>query len=366
MNPFLIGTQREGEDRITYMLCVLLEHGRAELLVELLRELGANVPDVRGPLTVEPQVNGPVSRPDARFEFPDGATVLFENKMVPNSLREDQIRGHLEVFGATRVGAMKILLAITADSSPPTWWESMVRQQAPVLFAHGSWRAVASWAKRAADAPGRDPVTRYLLTGFVEYLCEQGGITSTPAGFDPARVARVCHGAHAWIEDMQAQHSAQEAFFEEVAGEFRARFPTDDGLTLKIASRWPDWSPISTFLELTPSKLRQPGVPPMRVWAEAYLDTAAEPRTITLRSGLLLEGKSTVSTWFGLAQTIAQDVFGERFWCWHHGGAYAEVWASRSLMLTQLDATRDGMAEDLVTWATTIIDQMADARAREG
>ena len=67
MNPFLIGTQRDGEDRVTYALCAVLAVGGAALLVDLLRALGTQMPDAVGPLEVEPQVNGPTSRPDARF-----------------------------------------------------------------------------------------------------------------------------------------------------------------------------------------------------------------------------------------------------------------------------------------------------------
>ncbi|WP_437551002.1 hypothetical protein WME97_08445 [Sorangium sp. So ce367] len=357
-NPFLIVAQREGEDRVTYALGTAFAAGDASLLVELLRALGANMPDAVGPLEVEFQVVGPTSRPDARFEIPDGTVVLFENKIVPNTLNEEQIKHHLDSFGAVHSSARRVMLAITPDMSPPQWWTRVAGTYPDVLFVHGSWKAVADWCRIVATNETRNDVTRLVLDWVIEYLKQRSELMITKATFDPKRMARVACEARSWLKDLEAQHDAQETFFSNVASALRTALGCGNGEPwMKIASRWGEtWTPVSTYLEFwwpTPKLL---GMPSAHVWAEAYLDE--QDGKITLRTGLLFEGKAQVAAWHGRAQEVASQTFGDRYWDYRRGGAYAEVWAGQPLDLERLAATNNAVVADLVAWITGVLRAM--------
>jgi hypothetical protein len=358
-NPFLVVAQREGEDRVTYVLGTTLAAGGAELLVNLLRALGADVPNATGPLEVEFQTTGPTSRPDARFEIPGGAVVLFENKIVPGTLAEDQVRRHLDSFGAARPSARTILLAITPDESPPAWWKSRADAHPKTLFVFGAWKTVMRWACVAAADESRSELTRTLLNGLVDYLEQRSGMTMKTTAFEPERMARVARDAGSWIRDLEEQHAAQESFLSSVAAGVRAALGCSEGEPwMKVASRWgKTWTPVSTYLEFWWPMTNLAEMEAAHVWAEVYLDE--ESGEITSRTGLLFEGKAQVGAWYGIAQEVASRTFGERYWCYRQGGAYAEVWASQPLDLAQLGATRDALVTDLVTWVTRVLDAMA-------
>jgi hypothetical protein len=358
-NPFLVVAQREGEDRVTYVLGTVLAAGGATLLVELLRALGADVPDAIGPLDVELQSTGPTSRPDARFEIPGGTAVLFENKIVPGMLDEKQIRNHLAAFGSARPSARKLLLAITPDRSPPDWWMHLARAHPHILFVHGTWAAVAGWARTAASNEARSEVMRLMLDGLIGYLEQRSGMIMTTASFDPQRMARVAQGAGSWLKDLEEHHAAQEAFFSNVASGVRTALGSgEDEPWMKIASRWEKaWTPVSTYLEFRWPTPKLAEMPAAHVWAEAYLDK--EAGEITLRTGLLFEGRAQVAACYGIAQEVASQTFGDRYWDYRQGGAYAEVWASQPLDLERLKETQDAVVADLVTWVTTVLDAMA-------
>lgn len=358
-NPFLVVAQREGEDRVTYVLGTVLVAGGAALLVDLLRALGADIPDAIGPLDVEFQSPGPTSRPDARFEIPGGTAVLFENKIVPGMLNEEQLRNHLDVFGSARPSARKILLAITPDSSPPDWWLQRVSAHPGVLFVYGTWTAVVSWARNAVRDDARSEATRLLLEGLIGYLEQRSGMIMTTASFNPERMVRVAQGASSWLKDLEEQHAAQEAFFSKVASGVRTILALGEGEPwMKIASRWgKTWTPVSTYLEFRWATPKMREMPAAHVWAEAYLDE--EAGKISLRTGLLFEGRAQVAAWYGIAQEMASQIFGDRYWDYRQGGAYAEVWAWRPLELEHLEATQNAVVADLEMWVTKVLDAMA-------
>jgi hypothetical protein len=320
-NPFLIVAQREGEDRVTYLLGTALASGGASALISLLRALGADLPDATGPLDVEFQTAGPTSRPDARFEIPGRAVVLFENKVVPGILFEDQVRNHLDAFGSVRPSVPKILLAITPDSSPPSWWASCVGSHRGVLFVYGAWSTVAKWARHAAADDDQGELTRTLFDWMIDYLKQRSALMTPVATFTPEQLARVVRGAHSWLQDLEEHHAAQEALLSNVASGLRhAMGWSESEPWMKVASRWGEtWTPVSTYLEFwwpTP-KLRD--MPSTHLYTEVYLDE--HDGKIALRSGLLFENKVQVAAWYGHAQDVASRTFGDRYWDYRRGGA---------------------------------------------
>jgi hypothetical protein len=358
-NPFLVVSQREGEDRVTYVLGTVLAAGGATLLADLLRVLGADVPDAIGPLEVEFQPAGPVSRPDARFEIAGGTAVLFENKIVPGMLFEEQIRGHLDSFGAARPSARKILLAITPDPSPPAWWGPRASAHANILFVHGSWRVVVDWARLAGADGSRSELARFMLDGFVNYVEQRSGMIMTAASFAPERMARVARDAGSWLKDLEEQHAAQEAFLTGVAsGLWKALGRGEDEPWMKVGSRWgKTWTPVSSYLEFWWPTPKLHDMPTAHVWTEAYLDE--KEGAIKLRTGVLFEGRVQVAGWYGIAREAASRTFGGRYCEYRQGGAYAEVWALQPLDLARLEATQNAVVADLVTWVTVVLEAMA-------
>lgn len=358
-NPFHLMDHREGEDRVTYAFGAALAAGDGALVVALLRTLGAEVPDATGPIEVEFQPPGPTSRPDARFDLATGMAVFFENKIVPGALYRDQILRHIASFGTVRHTSPKVLLAITPDDQPPDWWMPLAKEHPTMVFVHGSWRRVRDWARLAAAEDGRGELSQFLLKAFVEYLEERSGMTMTTATFDSQRMDRVAQGAGNWLDDLTKQHAAQEAFFADVASRLRSALGQgEDEPWIKVASRWGEtWTPVSTYIEFWWPTPTLSNMPVTHMWGEAYLDE--KTKKIELRTGILFEGKAQVAAWYGTAQEVAAHTFGDRYWNYRRGGAYAEVWASQPLNLAQLPTTAEAVANDFLTWVTKALPEMA-------
>jgi hypothetical protein len=118
-----------------------------------------------GELRVDLQLSGPAARPDARFEA-TGLVVLFENKICEDAVEEDQLRRHLELLGAAPAEHVRVLLAITPDEAPPSWWADFCSAcKGGIRAIHGSWTAVHGWAVRVSEAGQKDELGPWFSPG---------------------------------------------------------------------------------------------------------------------------------------------------------------------------------------------------------
>jgi hypothetical protein len=173
-NP-LFATYRQGENRVTASILAVLERLPFSLTERILQAL-CEEPE-RPLLHFNNQPTGVDSRPDARI----GASFAYwlETKIVPNGVRESQIRAHLQALdGESRVERQRLLVltpdarlpkALAAINDPRVAWAnfddllSIIRDTAD---AAGEWLAT--------DKPTVSEQDRVLLKELARFLILEG------------------------------------------------------------------------------------------------------------------------------------------------------------------------------------------------
>lgn len=368
LNPLLICTQRPGEDQVTYALACTLQEAGSDGLGSLLAALGLDLHLPAADVVAEVQPLGLSTRPDARIEVPGHLVVLLESKAVPDSLRGDQVEGHVEMFGAVPAGLCRVLLAITPDASPPGWWPEVAHAHDPVIWLHGTWQQVFEWARIGAEKGGGE-TTGLLLRGLRDLLRHEGLGRAVERHFDAARVGRVQQCAEALIGDLVAQHDTQEALLEDVLRAFEKRIVAEgvasDRPVSRVASRWRDphcWSPVSSYARIDWSTCPLEDWPMQTLWVEVFLDRGeqlGQPARLRLRSGVLVEGRAAVQRWFGRLQDAGKARFDARYRDWHRRSGYGESWAYRDFAVEDRQGMVDGLVDDLAAWVAVVLPALA-------
>ncbi|MCC7352438.1 MAG: hypothetical protein IT330_01680, partial [Anaerolineae bacterium] len=333
-------------------------------MVSLLRHLGAAVKECTGPIDVQLQPPALVSRPDAQFQVPNRLFVVFENKIVARTLRQVQIRGHLDLSKTQPSSVHRVILAIAPDQEPPEWWEGIKGSTNQVEFVYGSWRQVFNWAEASGSDDAYGPESRLIFGLLVDYLRQERVVKSASTTFAPEVVRRFEKGTAQWRADLSQQYQVQEAFLKDVASAF-----FDDLLRRgekiipkpEIKSGWyePDsllWGPVSSVLEFQWEGTPLPGWPQQSFWVWIYFDTAQPSGCrLILKVGLLLQGAHYVQ-WFGALREAAQKEFKERLEAKDWGAEYyREVWANTiPFDVSRQDKMLRQAVDDLKRWTMVV------------
>src|SRR5579883_559154 len=360
-NPFLIETQKKGEDRLTYAFSTIIKSGGAKCLGSLLRHLHQEIPDLEGPVQVTIQPSTLSARPDAQYKVPSKLVVLFENK-IGASLGREQLKRHLGLFGSVPSNMVRILLVITPDKNPPPWWKEFVefsRDGHQATAVYGAWGEVARWVELYAKVKEISDETRLLLNYFLDYLQRMGLVSTLSTEFDPDVVALLSGGGAAkWQKAFVQQHCAQEAFLKEAYDEF-SKWATAEGLNKCIekdpvaGSRWAEakwvirkFPAINSFLQFHWTT-KIPSWESLQLWTAIHLTEESEFKVLV---GILLEGTTLVEKWYGKACDVAEDIFGERLSCSTWGMGYGDLFAISPFTLDNQEGMRKQIVEDLKKW----------------